>query len=76
MHSIIWLCFLTVINSQEDEPVPQIFQIRSNIEIYAANWTMDEIEELVNTEIEDLFCESGRITFPGAEKCILENSGE
>ena len=76
MHSIIWLCFFTVINSQEDEPVPQIFQIRSNIEIYAADSTTDEIEAPVNEEIEDLFCYSGRITFPGAEKCTLKNSGE
>ena len=76
MRLIIWLFFLTVINCQEDEPVQQIFQIRSNIEIYAEDLKTEEIEEPVNFEIEDLFCKSGRITFPGAEKCTRKESGE
>ena len=76
MRYIIW-SFLLVINCQEDEPIPQIFQVRSNIEIDAIGWKFDEIPvEDVNAEIEDLFCKSGRISFPGADECIRKESGK
>ena len=73
MRYIIWP-FLLIINCQEDEPVPQTFQIRSNIEIGARGLKLEEIKEEVEIEIQDLFCE--QITFPGADECIRKESGK
>ena len=75
MRYIIW-SFLFIINCQEDESIPQIFQIRSNIEIGARGSKLEEIKDDVEIEIQDLFCISGRISFPGADECIRKESGK